>query len=79
MFEWNLWVHLHPIHADADLPAAVAAFAATCADRLAADAPFRRCFTAYLLNLWRFRLLTPQQLHDLSAGLPPVLPEAAAA
>lgn len=70
MFEWNLWVRNQPIHADADLPAAVAAFAAAHAEQLSGDTPFRRCLTAYLLNLWRFRLLTPQQLHQLVAGLP---------
>lgn len=70
MFAWNLWVRSHPIHADADLPDAVAAFAAAHAGQLSGDTPFRRCLTAYLLSLWRFRLLTPQQLHQLVAGLP---------
>ncbi|PSC70361.1 polycomb group EMBRYONIC FLOWER 2 isoform X1 [Micractinium conductrix] len=70
MASWNLWVHRHHVHADADLPAAVAAFAAAHAAQLAADGPFRRCLDAYLLNLWRFRLLTPAQLHTLTAGLP---------
>ncbi|KAL4448261.1 hypothetical protein ABPG75_005480 [Micractinium tetrahymenae] len=70
MYEWNLWVRNHPIHADADLPEAVAAFAAAHAQQLRGDTPFRRCLTAYLLNLWRFRLLTPQQMHQLFAGLP---------
>lgn len=78
MYEWNLWVRQHPIHADADLPAAVAAFAAAHTDRLAAELPFRQCLTAYLLNLWRFRLLTPQQLHQLTVGLPPLAQGAAA-
>lgn len=72
MFQWNLFVHKHPLHADADLPAAVQQFAAQQAARLAGDGPFRRCLLSYLLNLWRFRLLTPQQLHELTRSLPPV-------
>ena len=72
MLEWNVFVHRQPLHADADLPAAVREFSTQHAARLAADGPFRRCLAAYLLNLWRFRLLTPQQLHELTNALPRV-------
>lgn len=74
MFAWNLHLHRRPLHADADLPASLAAFAAAHSGQLAADGPFRRCLLAYLLHLWRFRLLTPTQLHALTAALPPVAP-----
>eukprot|EP00887_Chlorella_sp_A99_P004290 scaffold15.g4290.t1 len=73
MYAWNLHVHRNPIHADADVGASLAAFAGAQAARLAGDTPFRRCFTAYLLNLWKFRLLSPAQLHELTAALPSLL------
>lgn len=72
MLAWNLFLHRHPLHADADLPAALARFAAQPehVSQLAADGPFRRCLVSHLLTLWRFRLLAPQQLHGLLAALP---------
>ncbi len=70
MFQWNLFLHKHPLHADADLPAALRRFAGEQAGQLARDGPFRRCLLAYLITLWRFRLLTPQQMHELARGLP---------
>ena len=72
MLGWNLFIHREPLHADGDLPAALAAFAAGRTEQLARDGPFRRCMVAFLLNLWRFRLLTPTQLHQLTRQLPPV-------
>lgn len=74
MFEWNLFLHRRPLHADGDLPAALAAFAAAHCEQLAQDGSFRRCMVAHLLNLWRFRLLTPSQLHGLTRQLPRVAP-----
>ena len=74
MFEWNLFLHRQPLHADGDLPASLAAFAAAHRRSLARDGPFRRCMVAHLLNLWRFRLLTPSQLHQLTRELPRVAP-----
>jgi hypothetical protein len=70
MFAWNLWVHRQPIHCDGDLPEALQRFAAAHGAELAADGAFRRCMLAHLLNLWRFRLLSPAQLHELTRGLP---------
>ena len=72
MFEWNLFAHHNPVHADADLPDAVQRFAKQHEERLGQDGAFRRCLLAYLLNLWRFRLLTPQQLHVRTSSLPRV-------
>ncbi len=74
MFEWNLFLHRRPLHADGDLPAALAAFAAGHREELGRDGPFRRCMVAHLLNLWRFRLLTPSQLHQLTRELTRVAP-----
>lgn len=72
MFEWNLFLRRQPLHADGDLPASLQRFAAAHSAALATDGPFRRCTVAYLLHLWRFRLLTPSQLHELTSALPPV-------
>lgn len=74
MFEWNLFLHRRPLHADGDLPPALAAFAGAHREQLAQDGPFRRCMVAHLLNLWRFRLLTPSHLHGLTRQLPRVAP-----
>ena len=73
MLEWNRHLRAHPVHADGELPDAASAFAAERAARLRGDTPFRRLFLAFLLNLWRFRLLTPQQVQQLTAELPPIL------
>lgn len=72
MFEWNSFLRSNPLHADADVPAAVSRFVVQHGDELTQDGPLRRCLVAYLLNLWRFRLLTPSQLHELLGGLPPI-------
>lgn len=70
MYAWNKWVQHSPIHADADLPLALEAFSKQEAAHMQADTAFRRCYTAYLLNLWKFRLLMPAHLHQLMAALP---------
>jgi hypothetical protein len=68
MKAWNLHVHQNPIHADADTASACVNFARRHAKELVSDAsPFRRCFVAHLANLWRFRLLTPQQMNHALA------------
>lgn len=72
MYRWNLFLHRNPLHADADLPDALHRFAAEQGGELAADGPLRRCLTSHLLNLWRFRLLSPRQLHELTSALPPL-------
>lgn len=72
MYQWNLFCRQQPLHADGDLPAALGRFAAAHVAQLGGDGPFRRCLLAHLLNLWRFRLLTPAQLHALTAALPPL-------
>jgi hypothetical protein len=70
MYRWNLFLHRQPLHADADLPAALRRFAAEQGDELATDGPLRRCLLSHLLSLWRFRLLSPPQLHELTSALP---------
>ena len=69
MMRWNLHIRKHPLHADADVGDACAAFAAAHAADLAGDGPLRRCFVAHLTNLWRFRLVKPAQVHAVLAGL----------
>lgn len=63
MLAWNLFVHQNPIHGDAEVAAACKAFAKA-HSRLLSDAAgsFRRCFTAHLINLWKFRLVSPSEV-----------------
>jgi hypothetical protein len=71
MLTWNLYTLKNPIHADSAIPATCIAFANDHLERLRdAKGSFRRCFVAHVLNFWRFRLLTPAQMHQalLAAG-----------
>lgn len=62
---WNTFLRYNKVYADADIPAACEKFARAHVDQLSnAESPFRMCFITHLTNLWKFRLLTPQQLHD---------------
>ncbi len=64
MLTWNLYTLKNPILADSAVPAACIAFAKCYKERLCdAGGWFRRCFAAHVLNLWKFRLLTPAQMH----------------
>jgi len=71
MLTWNVYTLRNPIHADSAVPATCIAFAKDHLERLQdAKGSFRRCFVAQVLNLWKFRLLTPAQIHEalLAAG-----------
>jgi hypothetical protein len=61
MADWNRHLRGAPLHADAGVPAAAAAFAAAHAGRAAADPGWGRCLAAHLATLWGFRLLAPEQ------------------
>ncbi len=64
MLKWNLYIHNNPIHADSAVPDVCIAFANEHKEMLKdASGWFRRCFAAHVLNLWKFRLLTPAQMH----------------
>lgn len=65
MLTWNLYTIRNPIHADSAVPGTCIAFAKDHEERLRdTKGSFRRCFVAHVLNLWKFRLLTPAQMHE---------------
>lgn len=69
---WNLHLRATPLYADADLPSSLRAFVSAHTAQLDSDTPFRRCLLAFMVNLWKFRLLAPSELHALTAALPPL-------
>ena len=71
MLAWNLFNYKSPIYADFEVPAACMAFARKHATDLADGAsPFRRCFVAHVMNLWKFRLLSPLQVQEALSTVP---------
>ncbi len=70
MLAWNRYTHKNPILADFQVGGACVAFAQAHAEAMAdPEGPFRRCFAAHVVNLWKFRLLTPSQMHAALAAV----------
>ena len=64
MLAWNYYTHKHPILADYQMPTRCIEFANEHRKELAdPGGSFFKCFTAHLMNLLKFRLLTPTELH----------------
>ncbi|GAB4817379.1 hypothetical protein N2152v2_004425 [Parachlorella kessleri] len=66
MFAWDQALRRNPLHADSDVPSWVQQFkAAQVAQGVGDDPAFHRTFAAMVTNLWRYRLLTPDQAYEL--------------
>lgn len=71
MLAWNRYTHENPILADFEVGRTCVAFAQEHAEAMAdPEGPFRRCFAAHVVNLWKFRLLTPSQMHAALTAVP---------
>lgn len=63
MLAWDWHLQRNPLHADADVPSSLRQFKAAAAPT--GDAAFHRQFAVMVTNLWRYRLLTPDQAYEL--------------
>jgi hypothetical protein len=66
MFAWDLLLHRHPLHADADISRSLHQFRQQAvAQGQDAHPAFHRRFACMVTNLWKYRLLTPDQAYEL--------------
>ncbi|CAL8468901.1 g8442 [Coccomyxa elongata] len=64
MFNWNVHLRNHPVHADSQVPASCMDFSSNNRAILGSNAAIRRIFVLHLVNLYEYGLLTPHQIDD---------------
>ncbi|KAK9915282.1 hypothetical protein WJX75_007086 [Coccomyxa subellipsoidea] len=64
MFNWNLHMRNHPVHADAQVPECCMNFSRINHGILSTNLAIRRVYTLHLVNLYEFGLLTPYHIDN---------------